>query len=64
MWMRVQGDDDVTLYLNLGAVSEDSDTDQRLDSEDLPQSLDDTNGDDVVDALDLDLENLPAESAE
>ena len=61
MWVRVSGDDDVTLYLNLGAVSEDSDTDQRLDSEDLPQSLVDTNGDDVVDALDLDLENLPAD---
>ena len=61
MWMRVQGDDDVTLYLNIGAVSEDSDADKRLDSEDLPQSLDDTNGDNVVDALDLDLENLPAD---
>ena len=59
MWMRVQGDDDVTLYLNLGAVNEDADTDARLDSEDLPQTLEDTNGDGNVDALDLDLENLP-----
>ncbi len=59
MWMRVQGDDDVTLFLNLGVVSEDADADERLDSEDLPQSLEDTNGDGVVDALDLDLENLP-----
>ena len=42
MWMRVEGDDDVTLYLNLGAVNEDSDADGRLDSEDLPQTLDDT----------------------
>ena len=58
--MRVQGDDDVTLYLNLGAVSEDADNDQRLDSEDLPHTLQDTNGDTVVDALDLDLDNLPA----
>ncbi len=59
MWMRVQGDDDVTLYLNLGIVSEDADSDERLDSEDLPQSLEDTNGDGVIDALDLDLDNLP-----
>lgn len=59
MWMRVQGDDDVILYLNLGAVNEDADADGRLDSEDLPQTLEDTNGDGVVDALDLDLENLP-----
>ena len=59
MWLRVQGDDDITLYLNLGAVNEDADTDDRLDSEDLPQSLVDSNGDGIVDALDLDLENLP-----
>ena len=59
MWLRVQGDEDVTLYLNLGAVSEDTDADGRLDSEDLPQGLEDTNGDSVIDALDLDLENLP-----
>lgn len=59
MWMRVQGDDDVTLYLNIGAVNEDADADGRLDSEDLPQTLEDTNGDGVVDALDLDLDNLP-----
>lgn len=61
MWLRVQGEDDVTLYLNLGAVSEDTDEDGRLDSEDLPQGLEDTNGDSVIDALDLDLENLPDE---
>lgn len=61
MWVRTQGDDDVTLYLNLGAVNEDSDADRRLDSEDIPYSLEDTNGDGVVDALDLDLENLPDE---
>ena len=59
MWLRVQGDDDITLYLNIGAVSEDSDSDDRLDSEDLPQSLVDSNKDSIVDALDLDLENLP-----
>ncbi len=59
MWLRVQGDDDITLYLNLGAVNEDTDADGRLDSEDLPPLLEDTNGDQVVDALDIDLENLP-----
>ena len=58
IWMRVQGDDDVTLHLNLGIVNEDVDADQRLDSEDLPSTLTDTNGDGSVDALDLDLENL------
>ena len=58
IWMRVQGDDEVTLHLNLGIVNEDVDADQRLDSEDLPETLTDTNGDQTVDALDLDLENL------
>ena len=58
IWMRVQGDDNVTLHLNLGVVNEDTDADQRLDSEDLPNTLTDTNGDDNIDALDLDLENL------
>lgn len=58
IWLRVRGDDDVTLYLDLGVVSEDSDLDNRLDSEDLPKELEDTNGDGKVDTLDLDLENL------
>ena len=58
VWMRVQGDDNVTLHLNLGVVNEDTDADQRLDSEDLPNTLTDTNGDGSIDALDLDLENL------
>ena len=58
IWMRVQGDDNVTLHLNLGVVNEDTDADQRLDSEDLPNTLTDTNGDNNIDALDLDLENL------
>ncbi len=58
IWMRVQGDDQVTLHLNLGEVNEDTDADQRLDSEDLPNTLTDTNGDGSIDALDLDLENL------
>ena len=39
IWMRVQGDDQVTLHLNLGVVNEDTDSDQRLDSEDLPNTL-------------------------
>ena len=58
IWMRVQGDAEVTLHLNLGVVNEDTDADQRLDSEDLPNTLTDTNGDGRIDALDLDLENL------
>ncbi len=58
MWLRVQGDDNITLHLNLGAVNEDTDQDKRLDSEDLPDTLMDTNGDGSVDALDLNLENL------
>ena len=53
IWMRVQGEDTVTLHLNLGVVNEDTDTDQRLDSEDLPNTLTDTNGDGSIDALDL-----------
>ena len=58
IWMRVQGDDNVTLHLNLGVVNEDVDADERLDSEDLPETLTDINGDGRIDALDLDLENL------
>ena len=58
IWLRVQGDDNVTLHLDLGVVNEDTDEDKRLDSEDLPDTLIDTNGDGSVDALDLDLENL------
>ena len=60
IWFRVRGDSDVTLYIDLGVVSEDSDLDNRLDTEDLPPELEDINGDGKVDALDLDLENLPA----
>ena len=59
IWLRVQGDDDVTLLLDLGIVNEDTDYDGRLDSEDLPLDLEDLNGDDKIDTLDLDLENLP-----
>ena len=58
IWLRVQGDDDVTLLLDLGIVNEDTDYDGRLDSEDLPLDLEDLNGDDKIDTLDLDLENL------
>ena len=58
VWMRVQGDDNVTLHLDLGVINEDTDADQRLDSEDLPNTLIDTNGDGRIDALDLDLDNL------
>ena len=59
IWLRVQGDDDVTLLLDLGIINEDTDYDGRLDSEDLPLDLEDLNGDDKIDTLDLDLENLP-----
>ena len=59
IWLRVQGDDDVTLLLDLGIVNEDADHDGRLDSEDLPLDLEDINGDEKIDTLDLDLENLP-----
>ena len=61
MWIRPRGDDNVTLYIDIGVVSEDADLDFRLDSEDLPKRLDDANGDGKIDALDLDLENLPIE---
>lgn len=61
LWIRVRegSDDDVTLHIDLGIVSEDTDRDNRLDSEDLPLTLTDTNGDEIIDTLDLDLENLP-----
>ena len=61
VWLRVRedSDDDVTLHINLGIVSEDTDRDDRLDSEDLPLALADSNGDGTIDTLDLDLENLP-----
>ena len=61
MWLRTRGDDNVILHINIGVVAEDADQDMRLDSEDLPKRLDDNNGDGKIDALDLDLENLPLE---
>ena len=60
IWLRVRGDPDVTLHIDLGVVNEDSDLDNRLDTEDLPPDLEDINGDGLIDTLDLDLENLPA----
>ncbi len=59
MWVKVEGDDDIILHVDIGVVSEDSDEDSRLDSEDLPEDLQDTNGDGKVDILDLSLEDLP-----
>ena len=59
LWFRVLGEDAITLHIDIGMVSEDSDIDVRLDSEDLPKTLEDINGDGKVDTLDLDLENLP-----
>ncbi|MEO2006805.1 MAG: hypothetical protein ABGY41_22230, partial [Candidatus Poribacteria bacterium] len=61
MWVRVDGDDAVTLHVDIGLFNEDTDLDGRLDSEDLPATLTDTNGDGVIDALDLAQENLSAE---
>ncbi len=58
VWLHVRGDENVTLHIDLGVVSEDSDRDNRLDSEDLPRDLEDINGDGKIDTLDLDLENL------
>ena len=59
LWFRVLGEDAITLHIDIGMVSEDSDIDMRLDSEDLPKTLEDINGDGKIDTLDLDLENLP-----
>ena len=61
LWVRVIGDDNATLHVAIGHFSEDTDGDERLDSEDLPPNLTDTNGDNVVDLLDMDLENLSDE---
>ena len=61
MWIRSVGDDSATLHIAVGHFSEDVDGDDRLDSEDLPPNLTDTNGDNVVDLEDLDLENLSDE---
>jgi len=61
IWMKVEGDDNVALNIDFGVVSEDTDDDFRLDSEDLPRSLIDQNGDHKIDILDLSKENLPQE---
>ncbi len=61
IWLKVEGNDDLNLHIDLGVVSEDTDDDFRLDSEDLPRSLIDQNGDHKVDILDLDKEDLPEE---
>ena len=61
IWMKVEGDDNVNLNIDFGVVSEDTDDDFQLDSEDLPKNMIDQNGDHKVDILDLDKENLPEE---
>jgi hypothetical protein len=58
LWVRVEGDDAVTLNIDIGLFNEDTDGDLRLDSEDLPPDLTDTNGDGFVDALDLNQDAL------
>gem|GEM_PF-719156 len=61
IWMKVEGDDNANLHIDFGVVSEDTDDDFRLDSEDLPGDMIDQNGDHKIDILDLDKENLPEE---
>lgn len=58
LWVRVVGDNALTLHLDVGVFNEDADGDRRLDSEDLPSDLEDTNGDGKVDFLDLDADKL------
>lgn len=58
LWVRVVGDNALTLHLDVGLFNEDADGDGHLDSEDLPPDLEDTNGDGRVDFLDLDSDNL------
>ena len=58
LWLKVEGDKNVNLNIDLGTVSEDTDEDFRLDSEDLPEGLADVNGDHKIDILDLDKKNL------
>jgi hypothetical protein len=59
LWVKVEGDEDITFHIDIGVINEDADQDDRLDSEDLPEDLQDTNGDGRVDILDLSLEDLP-----
>ena len=59
IWLKVEGDKNVNLNINFGTMSEDTDEDFRLDSEDLPFDLTDTNGDHKIDILDLSKDNLP-----
>ncbi|MBD3184834.1 LysM peptidoglycan-binding domain-containing protein [Candidatus Poribacteria bacterium] len=61
IWMKVDGDENVNLHLDFGVISEDTDDDFRLDSEDLPRDMLDSNGDHKIDILDLDKEDLPEE---
>ncbi|MEK7396114.1 MAG: hypothetical protein AAB116_04160, partial [Candidatus Poribacteria bacterium] len=58
VWLKVDGDNNIRLNIDLGTVSEDADNDYVLDSEDLPADLKDANGDHKIDILDLDKKNL------
>jgi len=60
IWLKVEGDKNVNLNIDFGTVSEDTDDDFRLDSEDLPENLEDDNGDHKIDILDLNKKNLSA----
>lgn len=60
IWLKVDGDKNINFNIDFGTVSEDTDDDFRLDSEDIPADLIDVNGDHKIDILDLSKENLPA----
>jgi hypothetical protein len=61
MWLRVKGNNNLKLHIDIGIVSEDTDEDNVLDSEDLPRNISDVNGDGKKDVLDISVDNLPKE---
>jgi len=61
MWLRVKGNENLKLHIDIGVVSEDTDEDGVLDSEDLPLDLLDVNGDRKRDILDISIDELPDE---
>ncbi|MFQ6039468.1 MAG: hypothetical protein ACE5PV_01325, partial [Candidatus Poribacteria bacterium] len=61
MWLRVKGNKNLKLHIDIGIVSEDTDEDAMLDSEDLPLNLSDVNGDGKMDILDISVDELPEE---
>jgi len=61
LWLRVKGNNNLKLHIDIGIVSEDTDEDNVLDSEDLPRNISDVNGDGKKDVLDISVDNLPKE---